>query len=137
MRRWRVRVVREFGSHQVDIRGIASWTRPGSRPEGFQHLYSELLALVRRASTHEQQGAPQDQRQRHYEEVVYAVREVMCFGGWVAGSGPTTAPSGYWPAACNGLKSNRPGRAVSSLVTLDLASFHSADKRRKASVVRD
>ena len=48
-------------------------------------MYYELLALVLRASTYEQQDAPQDQRQRHYEEVVYAAWEVMRSSGWVAG----------------------------------------------------
>ena len=87
MLRWRVRVVREFGSHQVDIRGIASRAHPGFPPGRIPALYYELLALVLRASTYEQQDAPQDQRERHYEEVVYAVREVMCCGGWVGALG--------------------------------------------------
>lgn len=68
-------IVREFGSHSGRHRGVASRTRHRVPARLGAALVLRAMRACRRVSTHQQQGAPQEWRQRHHEEVVYAVRE--------------------------------------------------------------
>lgn len=74
-RGWRIRVVREFGIHQVDIGSYGRRPRSEPRLQGFALSYCDQCRA--RAGTILQihiQRAPRGMRRRNSEEVVYAGR---------------------------------------------------------------